>query len=375
MSIAHVFVDEYGTPSLNINKDGVTPYFIYVGVVLEEQELQNARVVHKEIVNKYFQGTHIKSSNIPNNEKGYIKRVKILSELAKFQHYVVALVVDKKAIISDGLQHKRSFIKFFNNLLSKQFTDKYSEYHIVLDKTGSNSFCDSLHEYMDRHNLLQTLFSNNSFKIKDDIVEEPLVQVADFYAGCIGKYYCGQYQLGQAETINNILRSYSFIEWFPIEYVNYLGAQGYKSTDFSKDIADIAINTAKKYLQESKDEIGCAIIQLLLQEYYINPFRVISGGEIKKKINNQGLKINYPINEIAKLRSSGVLIVSPLGKKGYKFPRNEREIAEFYDRLSSNVIPQLQRGHILHQVLVEQSFNKHNILANGSYEKSVIYWK
>lgn len=67
------------------------------------------------------------------------------------------------------------------------------------------------------------------------------------------------------------------------------------------------------------------------------------------------------------MRSSGVLIVSPLGKKGYKFPRNEREIAEFYDRLSSNVIPQLQRGHILHQVLVEQSFNKHNILANEKY--------
>lgn len=68
---------------------------------------------------------------------------------------------------------------------------------------------------MDRHNLLQTLFSNNSFKIKDDIVEEPLVQVADFYAGCIGKYYCGQYQLGQAETINNILRSYS-LNGFPL---------------------------------------------------------------------------------------------------------------------------------------------------------------
>ncbi len=368
MTVAHIFIDEYGTPNLDITKPGVTPYFVYSGIVIEENELAKARKVHKQTIDTHFGGTHIKSSNIPNDDKGHAKRMKVLSELSNFNHYVVALVVDKSKIDSDGLNQKRSFIKFFNNLLSKQFVDKYTEYHIHFDKLGRKDFQDNLVKYMNSNGHGKTLFANNSYKLEDDITEEPLIQFADFYSSCIGKNYCGVTNNNRAESIHNKIKSYTFIEWFPFEFVNYFGATSFKHNDFNQKISLIALQTATNYLGNNNDEIGMEIVKLLLQEAKINPHRHISSKEIKQKITSRGIKIGDPINEIAKLRDKGVFIVSPIGKKGYKFPCNEKEIAEFYDRLSANVVPQLKRAYILHKILVEQSFSEYNILDSDEFK-------
>ena len=364
--IAHVFVDEYGTPSLNIDKQGTTPYFAYVGVVIEEKELILARNIHKQIVDTYFQGTHIKSSNISNNDKGHVKRIQILSELSKFNHYVTVLLVDKSKI-TDGLEHKQSFLKFFTSLFNKQFSDRFYEYHICFDKTGGSEFQRSLKEYINKKGYGKDLFSNNTFDLKEDKKEEPLLQFADFYAGCVGRYYCGKYDKGQAQAINNEIKLRLFIDWFPHEFANYLGASAFQQNEFCQTISEIAIKTANEYLTKEKDEIGSEIIKILLQETYVNPFRLISSQELKRKLNSKGIKINDPIIEIGKLRDEGVVIVSPIGKKGYKFPCNEKEIAEHYDRVSNNVIPQLRRGYLLHKILTEQSGAIYNILNNENF--------
>ena len=366
--IAHVFVDEFGTPALNIEKQGTTPYFVYSGIVIEETEINKARIIHKQIIDTYFQGTHIKSSNISNDDKGHIKRIKILAELSKFKHYVTVLIVDKSKITTDGLSYKRSFLKFFTNLFSKQFLDKFDEYHICIDQTGNNEFQQSVKDYMnDKGYGRQDLFSHNTFSLKEDIKEEPLLQFADFYAGCIGKYYCGKFDKGQAEAINNEIKLRLFVDWFPREFTNYLGAAEFQKNDFCLKISEIAIKTAKDYLENNEDLISCEIIKILLQETHLNPFRPVSSGEIKKKLKLKGMKINDPINEIGKLRDEGVFIVSPLGKKGYKFPCNEKEIAEYYDRITNNVVPQLKRGYVLHKILTEQSSASYNILGTSSF--------
>jgi len=365
--IAHIFIDEYGTPELDVSKQGVTPYFVYTGVVIEEKELLNARNTQKQIISKYFQNTYMKSANIKNDSKGHMKRMNILSELSKFNHYVTALLVDKSKINEkSGLEYKRSFIKFFANLFSKQFFYRYKEYHIYLDKMGHIEFQQSLKEYMDKQGYVRNLFSNISFNLKEDEKEEPLLQFADFYAGCIGKYYCGKYEKGQAQAINNEIKSRVFIDWFPREFTNYLGINYSKQDGFSDTISEIAIKTAEDYLEKENDEIGCEIVNILLQETYINPLRLISSGELKRKLNLIGRTID-PIIEIGKLRDKGVFIVSPIGKKGYKFPCNEQEVSEHYNRISTNVIPQLKRGYILHKILVEQSGAAYNILEHKEF--------
>lgn len=370
MSSAHIFIDEYGTPELDVSKNGVTPYFAYAAVVMCDSELENARKIHKQVVDKYFNGTHIKSSNIHNDDKGHIKRLNIISDFSSIQHYVVVLLVDKAKIESHGLGYKKSFIKFFNRLLGEAFRTKYDEIHIHFDKTGRRSFQDELKIYMDETcGIGKTLFSSNTFEIQDDIREEPLIQMADFYAGCIGKYYCGIPNKKHADSIHNAIKSSLIIEWFPKEFTNYFGAQSFEADTYNRQIADIAISTAENYLNTTKDDnIGMEIVKMLLQEAYINPYRPISSKEIKNKLSHQGLSIGDPIVEISRLRDRGVYIVSPIGKKGYKFPCNSKEIAEFFDRISLNVIPQLKRAYTLHKILVEQSYGEHNILKGDNYK-------
>lgn len=368
MSIAHIFIDESGTPALDLNKGNENRYIIYVGVVIEEKELLRARNIHKHIIDNYCGGRIIKSHKIKNDKRGHFRRMKILSELKGLNHYVVALVVDKSRIYGAGLSYRQSFIKFFNNLISKQFVEKYSEYHIHFDKLGYKEFQNDLVEYMNEKGHGPNLFANNSYDIKDDESEEPLIQIADLYAGCVHQYYTEVIDRAHTEAVHNYIKSNLFIEWFPEESINYFGAVAFPKNDFDPNISKIALSTAKRYLENEQDEIGIEITKIILQEAYLNPYRHISSREIKRKMGAKGINIGDPISEIAKLRDKGVFIVSPQGKKGYKFPCNEREIAEFFDRLLSNIVPQLKRAHILHRILIEQSFSYYNILANERFK-------
>ena len=221
---AYIFIDEYGAPDIEVPKKGNEPYFIYAAVVIKEKDVQQARQLLTELHSKYFSAGFIKSNKIHNDSKGYATTISVLTDLKSLPHYVVALVVDKSKIDSQsGLAYEKSFIKYFNRMLSVQFLSVYEEMHIYLDKSGWGEFQNSLKGYMrDKVGFSPNLFTNNTFDIADDITEEPLIQLADFYAGTIGKYYCGKYDQNRAEVIhNNFLRGKIAIEWYPEEYVSY----------------------------------------------------------------------------------------------------------------------------------------------------------
>lgn len=293
-----------------------------------------------------------------------------LTELRALPHSVCALVVDKSEISRDsGLSYKRSFVKFFNKLLTRHFVDQYEEFHIVADKTGSQEFQLSLQSYLEQNaNLGRTLFSNNTFDTSDDVTGEQLIQLADFYAGTLGRYYCGKYDSKRAEVINNILRSKLSLLWYPDDYVSLIASSSQFDSNFDQELMKSAIETAENYLVSySEDTIGREIIQYILQESIRNPRRAISSKEIKANLANRGIEIGDPITKISDLRGKGVLIISPIGKKGYKFPTSEEELADFFNRLSSNVVPQLVRGNTINRVLNEKTVGKYNILGHPEF--------
>ena len=138
---------------------------------------------------------------------------------------------------------------------------------------------------------------------------------------------------------------------------------------YDETITRIAIESAEKYLSEhATDTIGCELILYILQETRRNPFRYISSKEIKTNLRSRNVEIGDPIVKVSELRDKGVLIISPIGKKGYKIPNNEQEIAEFYNRLNGNVQPQLRRCFVLNKVLFEQSNGKYNLLSSSEFE-------
>lgn len=369
--IAYVFIDEYGTPDLQIGKNGNAPVFVYAAVVIPASEIDNARSIHKNLTTTEFTGGYIKSSKIKNDKNGYAQYLTGLTRLKSLQHYVTALIVDKSKINpSSGLSIKPIFIKYFQRLLSRTFYETYNEFHIVADKTGSDEFISSLEKYMrETAGIEPTLFSNNTFKMMDDMSEEVLLQFADFYAGAIGRFFCGKFDENHAQTIHDVIRTRLSLEWFPEQSIPMIAAtNGFDST-FDSKLFELSINTAIHYLENNSfDKVGCELLNYLLQESRRSPKRHISSKEIKEYLTSRRIEIGDPIVKVSELRDAGVVIISPIGKKGYKFPTNEQEIAEFLNRLSSNVIPQLRRGFIINDTLAKLSYGSYNVLKSSEFE-------
>ena len=369
MQKAYIYIDEIGTTSLNTEKDGTSLYMVYSAVVIAEQSITKARDILTNIIKSISpQRGYLKSKYLD-----YDKRVKVLTALKDLEHYVIALVIDKSKLDKDsGLQYKQSFIKYFQRLLSKQFFHRYDEFHIYFDKLGYPPFQKALREYMEqRGGIGKTLFDNNTFDLAEDTTEEPLLQLADIYAGTIYKYYCQQSDPNQTKHIHDdLLKGRVTLDWYPWETVTLIAAENIFSEKFDKELYDLSVATAKQYVEqhENGDIEGVELIKYILQESSLNPCRVISSKEIKQNLQSRGIDIGDPISKIASLRSKEVVIISPQGKKGYKFPTSEKELADFYDRLRDNVIPQLQRCQIINNVLQEKAFGKYGILKQKEYE-------
>lgn len=372
---AYIFIDEFGTPALNIDSLGVEPYFIYVAVLIESENLEKAKKSLQSVRDKYNQGSPLKANRIPNNDKGHSKRLNILKAFSgEFPHIVKALVVDKKELHSPGLKIKKVFIKYFNQVLLKTYHSyQYSEIHVVLDKTGHPAFVEELGRYMAKHIPQEDLFHRNTFTLKEDREEEPLLQIADFYASCIGKVFCDKINVNQANALYNCLREYTFCEWFPREKRNYLCAKNAGDDEYSENIVEIAVKSAYAYLDSPKSsEIGKEIVNYFLMENRFYPFRIICSGQIKDRLRLLNLNITNPIEEIAHLRDAGVLIVSPLDQRGYKLPCSIGEIKSFYDRISTNIIPQLRRAFVLDKVISEGSVGEINVLKEMEQLSSLV---
>ena len=99
MQKVYIYIDECGTPSLELEKKGVLSYMVYCAVILEENSIIKAKNLLSQIIlDNHIQQGYLKSSNISNDEKGFNKRVNILTALKSLEHYVVALVIDKSKI-------------------------------------------------------------------------------------------------------------------------------------------------------------------------------------------------------------------------------------------------------------------------------------
>lgn len=368
--IAHIYIDETGNTDLDVSKSGVTPYFIYAAVIIPDSELEKARTIHQSILKANFQNTYIKSAHIGNDKSGFAKYVDSFAKLNELNHHVSVLIVDKVKIPkTSGLSFKPVFIKFFQRLLSRIFLNSFKEFHIIADNTGSQEFKESLERYLaDKGGIEPTLFSNNTFELAEDTKEEVLIQLADLYAGALGRYYCNCTEENRAKTIHDIIKSRISIEWYPDNCVPAVVATDTYNSAFDAGLLSLSRNTAKEYIDRHPNELcNNELLRYLLQESYIRPMRHISSKEIKAFLNGKNIEIGDPIEKISALRDEGVIIISPIGKKGYKFPTSKQELADFYNRLSSNIIPQLRRGFKLSKELSIRGYDQYNVLNEDEF--------
>lgn len=363
-----VLLDEFGNSHLELSKQGTFSHFVYTAIVVEESQLNQLRDKRDEISRKYFQGSIIKSSNISNNEKGFGKRLRILKELLEINFLIFSFVVNKAKVDSEGLLYKDSFYKYFNKLFLKQFPENYTSFTIYADEFGSVEFRRGLVNYLNSNVIQRSLFApDRYYNLVDDKNGEPLIQLADFISGCVGKIYCTSHSHPESDKLFDLIYSRIIIDFFPFERINYLGSNQENLVEFDREISQISLAIALSFIENppkwASEEI-IEVLKFLILIYRTNPERLVESYEIIERL--QKLKISFSEaslrQSIQTLRDNGVLISSIQGKSGYKIPYKIEDIIGFYNRYLGSVVPMLRRIKIVEENLKKKSMNKINIL-------------
>ncbi|MBF8965455.1 DUF3800 domain-containing protein [Pontibacter sp. FD36] len=371
MQHVHIFLDEFGNASLNLDKAGTFSHFVMTAVLLDETKLEQARLLRDTISQRFFQGQPIKSSRIPNDEKGFRKRLEVLRELRQLDFVVLGMVINKSKLEGAGFDHNDVFYKYFNRIFLKQFPKNFTAFSIHADQLGWPEFRRSLHHYIETKVIQRDLFTpERSYRLVEDKAEEPLVQLADFLSGCLGKIYCTSHSHEKASALFDLLHDRTFIDFFPFERTDYLLSPTPEDRQKNHLIRRIASESVQEALsgRNSLSEEALAVLQYLYLMFRTAPDRLIEKREIIEKMkrrfpafSEQQLRVC-----VQHLRDNGVLIASIQGKSGYKLPDSVEDIAGFYNRYLNSIVPMLNRINICNRKLMVNSVQEVDLLQPNS---------
>lgn len=356
MSKAYIYFDEFGNPFLDTEtKLGTPSHFIYTAVVINESNLEKAKAIRKELSDKYRQGSPLKSNKIKT-----IDRLKMITEFKKMDFGIFSLVVDKRKIDNEYLEDKTVFYKFFQRLFLTQFVQRYDEFEIYFDNIGEENFRQSLRSYIARKVFQPTLFNpNRIYKIADDKFEEPLIQIADFFSGCVGKIFCVSHKDSEAEQIFERINDRLFVDFYPYITSNYLGTYSNEITESDEKIGKICTKIVLEYLDNENVSIEeTELLKHLLLIYKTDPNRLSETYElvnILKRVNPQ-ITVEHLRELISKMRFKGLIIVSIEGKYGYKIPNKKDDLIGFYNRYLKSIIPMLTKMRISNDQIKKEYF-------------------
>lgn len=354
---AYIYFDEFGNSHLDTDsKCGTFSHFIYTAVVINEKDLQKAKDLRQEISNKFRQGSPLKSSKLNID-----KRLKMISEFKKNDFGVFSLIIDKRKIDNKNLEDKTVFYKFFQRLFLTQFVEKYDRFEIYFDKTGEENFQQSLRNYIAKRVFQPTLFQpDRIYKIADDKFEEPLIQMADFFSGCVGKIYCTSHKDKDADKIFNEINELLFVDFLPYESSNYLGKYN-KDIDISdKNVGKLCVNLVIEYLKSEKANLEeTELLKHLLLIYKTDPYRLCESYDLVNILKRVNIKSSIEnLREIiSALRYKGLIIVSIEGKYGYKIPNKKNDLIGFYNRYLKSIIPMLNKMNIANSQIKKEFFD------------------
>ncbi|MDA8956433.1 DUF3800 domain-containing protein [Flavobacteriales bacterium] len=364
---AYIYFDEYGNTHLDTeSKSGTFSHFIYTAIVIDENNLEKAIDIRQKVSDNYRQGSPLKSSKkLPID-----KRLKMITEFNELDFGIFSLVIDKRKIDNKNLEDKKTFIKFFQRLFLKQFVNRYKNFEIYFDKTGDKAFKESLYNYVNKRIFSPTLFEpDRKYIIADDKYEEPLIQIADFFSGCVGKIYCVSHKDKDADKIFDAINKKLFVDFLPFTTSNYLGNYSEDLDANDKKIREFCLNLTIEYLKTKKCTIEeSELLKHLLLIFKTNPNKLAETYELVNVLKRINLKIEKEqIREIiSSLRYKGILVVSIEGKYGYKIPNKKNDLVGYYNRYLKSIIPMLTKINIANNAIKKEYFEIDIINENES---------
>lgn len=352
------FIDEYGDPSLEIQKEGVTNNYIIAAVLANENEVDELRKLAEKVSEEYFSGSELKSSSIG---KVHWRRKLILKNLVSDSHHIHILSVDKSKIYeSSGLIYKRPFLKYIQSILHKRLCLANPQIDIFLDEHGSEEFQKGFIDYVESKNYQSDLFSEVNIKYKNS-KDELGIQVADIYAGSVARLFDPKKFTDNAKELLEIIRPRVLsMEHWPPRFRGFVEPPEVTEENQEK-IRSTSQRNALLYLEENYEttngdtQYRCETLNYLLFRLQSSTLEDFTPSQEIIETVNQLTKHDLSDQQfrakiIGPLRDLGIMIVS--NSNGYKIAENLDELNSFVNEVNRRVKPQIKRiGTIRESVL------------------------
>lgn len=181
----YAFTDESGAFGWDIENPNVSTHFIITAIIVKEPDLEGFTQKAEALRKKHFQTGEIKSSNIGGN---HARRLRVLADLQGIPFSIFSVCVDKKKCIENmsmkGLQYKKTFYKFMNNIVHRELRRAFEKITIVADEIGGNEYMQSFCQYVTSHQDMPNLFGDAKFSFENS-KNDVRIQMADFISGTL----------------------------------------------------------------------------------------------------------------------------------------------------------------------------------------------
>lgn len=384
MELVYAFTDEYGAFGWDIDNPSVSTHFIITAIIVKSSDLDSFAQQAEALRKKHFQTGEIKSSKIGKDHK---RRLRILNDLQDMPFSVFSVCIDKKKCIENmsmrGLQYKKTFYKFMNNIVHRELRRAFQKIVVVADEVGTNEYMQSFCQYVSNHQDLPNLFGDVQFGFESS-QSDVRIQIADLISGTLAYVYDTHKHSYDAPNYLQILKDKIIrVELYPKTYDNYVLENSAIAEDYDADIAKLCFAQAAKFVEhngnDNDPEIKAQVIvlQYLLFRFMNNDTRgYIYTQELKGQLANTELRglsdSAFRMKIIGKLRDKGVILAS--SQKGYKIPSKQSELYDFINHDAKIVIPMLARLKKCRDLVKLSTANGLDLLDHPEYEQLRAYF-
>ena len=369
----YAFTDEAGNQGFDFSKNDISTHFIVTAIMVEEDKVKEVEKEVEEVRKRYFQTGEMKSSLVGRNHN---RRIKILEQLTRIDFKIFSVVVDKREIKGyGGLQYRKSFYKFINNLVHKELRSAFPILTICADEIGTNEYMKSFIKYVKEKEEFPNLLQDREFYFEDS-KNSVILQLADFISGTLLFTYDANKSQGAPNFMEILNENIIRIENYPKKIENYIFNGGALYQEYDEKIANISLRRAQLFIhkfQNSEDED--IKIQLLVLKYLCFRFinndtrKYIPTNEILSYLRrNNGIDIKtqyFRTKIIAKLRDNNVIISS--SSKGYKLPSKKEELFDFINHGTTIIMPMLSRLKKFRDIINLETMGEIDLFDNSEY--------
>ncbi len=343
------FVDEYGTPSLDLELAGVTRSYIFCAVLVSDDKVDALRAEVELVRRRHFQTGEMKSKSLGSNGQRWNG---VLASLAHLPFQFAALVVNKAKIEqTTGLAFKNTFVKNVQKRLYEKLFRAHAGLKVRADAYGYQDFRDGFKTYLEKQ-CGSNLFDRRSFEYVDS-KSEVLVQRSDIMCGALARTFVpGLWKAPQPLAFGPLAQKALLVDHWPrLPQQRYVSPASVATSTIDDRISAYAIQQADDFVdrnemkRDHETECKVAVINRLLLQRMVAHDVAVSGAELLGNLSAQSLEPKgmqwFRSKVIGSLRDSGVGITS--SAHGYALPSSRRDLMGFVEHAQNICTPLLGR--------------------------------